>query len=164
MNNDFRYLEIPLAEIQRDLNLQIGSFDVIKTTVRSVLSSASLIVSLVGALQLVTARIAPAWLCLYQTGVILTAVLYVALIVLCIAALWPVSVWSPLKPEWDNLVTTFIDLNEEEIISKHLSSVLSAIEKNKPLLKSYVRLQMAALILLPIIVVILLSLALIPRI
>ena len=42
MKNDLRYLEIPLEEMQRDLNLQIGSFDVIKTTVRSVLSSASL--------------------------------------------------------------------------------------------------------------------------
>lgn len=164
MKNNYRYLEISLAEMQRDLELQIGSFDTIKATVRSVLSSASLIVSLVGALQLVTARIDPAWLCLYRSGVILAAVLYVALIVLCIAALWPVRVWSPLKPEWDNLVTTFKDLNDEDIISKYLSSVLNAIDKNAPLLKNYIRLQMAALILLPLIVMVLLSLALIPRI
>jgi hypothetical protein len=164
MNNKFRYLEISLTEMQRDLGLQIGSFDSIKANVRSVLSSASLIVSLVGALQLVTARIDPAWLYLYRSGVILAAVLYVVLIALCIAALWPVSVWSPLKPEWDNLVTTFKDLNEEDIILKYLSSVLNAIDRNGSLLKNYVRLQRTALILLPIIVVVLLSLALIPRV
>ena len=164
MKENIRYLEIPLEVMKMDLENQAGSFDTIKATVRSVLSAASLIISLVGALQIVTARVAPAWLWLYWSGVILAAMLYVTLIVVCSMALMPARTWLPIRPEWDNLTTTFKDKNEEEILLKYLSSILNAIDKNSPVLQRFVRLQKVALILLPIIVIILLSLALLPRI
>jgi hypothetical protein len=164
MNGNTNYLDIPLEVMKKDLENQVGSFDTIKATVRSVLSAASLIISLVGALQLVTVHVAPAWLWLYWSGVILAAVLYVTLIVVCIIALMPVRPWLPIKPEWDNLTTTFKGMNEEEINLKYLSSILNAIEKNTPVIEKFVCLQRVALILLPVIVIVLLSLALIPRV
>jgi hypothetical protein len=164
MKEDIRYLEIPLELMKRDLKDQTDSIDTIKATVRSVLSAASLIISLVGALQLVTARVAPNWLWLYWIGVTLAAGLYVALIVLCSIALMPVQSWLPIEPEWDNLTTTFKGMGDEEILLKYLSSILSTRDKSSPTIQKLVCLQRATLILLPIIVILLLSLAYIPRI
>jgi hypothetical protein len=164
MNKDTLYLEIPLEDVRQDLNQQIGGIDTIKTTMRSVLSAASLIVSLVGALQLLTVKIAPAWMWLYQVGIVLAAFLYLALIVMCILALWPVHVWSPIAADWDELTTAYKGLDEKEALLKRLSAVLNAIDQNTPLVRRYARLQMAALVLLPAIVLVLLLLALIPRV
>jgi hypothetical protein len=164
MKEDTHYLNIPLEEMQRSLDHQRDSFDTIKTTVRSVLSAASLIVSLVGALQLINSRIAPAWLWLYWIGIAVTATLYVALILFSVVILMPIIPSSPLAANWDVLTTAFKDLDEKEMKLKQLSSILNAIEKNKPILDYLVKLQRFVLILLPFIVVILLLLSLLPRI
>jgi hypothetical protein len=164
MKENIRYLDIPLEEIKRDLENQRGSFDTIKANVRSVLSSASLIISLVGALQLATARIDPAWIWLYWGGLILAAALYVVLLVVCCMALMPVRVYAPIAAEWNYLTTAYKDISEKDSRLKQMSSTLNVIDKNAPLLNKLARLQIAALILLPIIVIVILSLGLIPRI
>jgi quinol-cytochrome oxidoreductase complex cytochrome b subunit len=103
------------------------------------------------------------WYWVYQFGVGAIIVLYIALIVVCIVALWPVEIFNPIAPEWDLLTTAYKGLNEKETVSQRLSSVLNAIELNKPLLKRVTKLQATALVLLPTLVVILILLTLLPR-
>ena len=163
MFDELTYLKTSLEEMKRDLDAQKASFDTIKATMRTILSASSLIVSLVGALQLLTARIAPGWTWLYILGVSVVAILYITLIVLCAMTLWPVSVWSPLSSKWDDLTTTFQGMNEKDYLLQYLVQVTQAMEKNAPRLQKAARLERIALILLPSLVTILLLLALIPR-
>jgi hypothetical protein len=164
MSSENLFLEIPLAEMKRTLDRQVDGLDTIKATVRSVLSAGSLIVSLVAALQLVTAKIDPKWFWLYKDGIVLAAVLYVALIITCILALWPTTVVGPIKPDWDILTTAFKGLSEKEAFLEQLSSILNAIDLNRPIVNRYKYLQMIALALLPALVLVLLLLAFIPRV
>lgn len=164
MSKNILYLEISFDEMQRLYAAQVSGFDSIKTNVRAVLSAASLIVSLVSALQILTVRVVPGYLWLYQTGVGLAAILYVVLVSLCIMALLPIKVITPLSPDWDELVTAYKGLSEKEALMKRLSSTLNAIESNQPMVERFRKMQMGALILLPVLVVMLLLLTLIPRI
>jgi hypothetical protein len=163
MVSNLSHLDIPLQELQRTYENQLAGIDSIKTTVRTVFGSASLIVSLASALQLLTATVAPASLSLYRMGVAVIALLYLVLIAVCIAGIWPVYTVRPLAPEWDELTTAYKNMDEEQMKSKQLSSLLNAIDMNRPIVKRFARLQATALILLGVIVTLLLSLAWIPR-
>jgi hypothetical protein len=158
---DIDYLKAPLHYMRRTLDRQVDGIDTIKATVRSVLSSASLIVSLVAALQI--PGIVSGWVWLYQLGIGLVAVLYLALIIACALALWPATVIGPIKVDWDVLTTEFQNLDEEGIMSKELSSLVNAIELNAPIVNRYKRYQQIAVAILPAIVLVLLLLALLPR-
>jgi hypothetical protein len=160
---DIDYLKVPLHYMRRTLDRQVDGIDTIKATVRSVLGSASLIVSLVAALQILSPGVAPEWAWLYRMGIGLAAGLYVALIVACALALWPTTVFGPIKVDWDVLSTEYQMLNEEEIMSKDLSSLLNTIQLNTPIVNRYKRYQQIAVAILPVIVLMLLLLAALPR-
>mgnify|MGYP006947920316 CR=1 FL=1 len=76
-------IRIGKAALHDLLDRQVDGVDGIKATARSLLSAASLIVSLIAALQLLTAQVAPGWLPVYWIGIGLTAVIYLALIIAC---------------------------------------------------------------------------------
>jgi len=157
------YLDIPLAEMQRAYESQSAGIDSIKATIKTVFGSASLIVSLIGALQLFTTSADPLWLPVYQGTLVVIAVLYIALIIVCVAGMWPVYVYHPLNAKWDQLTTLFQEMTDLEMTRMHLSSVLQAIEKNAPIVKRFYRLEISALIILPVLVLLILFLAWIPR-
>jgi hypothetical protein len=163
--SDNGYLLIPLAEMQKTFDLQLASFDTIKTQSRALFSSASLLVALVSALQIFSnTSFPPEWLPWYRAGLVLAGLLYVALIVLCSLALWPAAPVLPIDAKWEELATTFKGLSEQDRLLKHLSGVLNAIDLNRPLVKRYTRFSKAATLIFPLIVITLLLLALIPRI
>lgn len=158
------HLDFPLAEMQRMFHSQLDGITSIKTTIRAVFGSASLIVSLIGALQLFTAPVPIEWLPFYRGTLALIAVLYVVLILVCVAGMWPVAINPPLNALWDELTTVFKGKDDQEMITMYLSAVLQAIEFNAPIVKRFYKLQVIALILLPILVVLILSLAWLPRV
>jgi hypothetical protein len=157
------HLDIPLSEMRRSFQAQSDGIDSIKGTIKTVFGSASLIVSLIGALQLFTTTVAPQWLPWYQIALVVIAVLYLALIIVCVAGMWPAYLYPPLNPKWDELTTTFQNMNEQEMTTMYLSAVLKAIQLNKPIVRRFVRLEITALILLPILVLLILFLAWLPR-
>jgi hypothetical protein len=164
MTTTVSHLDVPLEEMQGTYTSQLAGIDTIKTTIRTIFGAASLIVSLASALQVFAVRPVPAdWLNTYQNGIVFIAVLYLALIIVCIAGMWPVYIWRPLLPEWDVLTTVYKGLDEEQTKAKKLSSLLNAIELNQPVVTRFYRLQVTALILLPLLVLLLLLLAWIPR-
>ena len=157
------YLDIPVLEMQRTYEKQSAGIDTIKSTIKTVFGSASLIVSLIGALQLFTKPVTAEWLPMYQNLLVVIALLYLALIVVCVAGLMPVYVHHPLNANWDQLTTTFKNMNELEMKRMHLSSILQAIEVNAPIVKRFYRLQVGALVILPVLVLLILFLAWLPR-
>jgi len=157
------YLDFPLIEMQRMYQGQSNGIDSIKATIKTIFGSSSLIVSLIGALQLFTKPISATWLPVYQGVLIVIALLYLALIIVCIAGMWPVYVYPPLNAVWKQLTETFQNMNDEEMESMYISAILQAIEKNTPIVKRFVRLERIALFLLPVIVLLILFLAWIPR-
>lgn len=163
-DNEALYLQIPLEEMQKLYERQISGVDSIKNNVRAVLSAASLIVSLVSAMQIVSARISPDWLAFYQAAVVFAVFLYIALIIMCISALWPVNVIGPMKADWDELTTSYKNKTYLDAIRLQLSSVLNAIDENAPILNRLKYLQISVQILLAILVTLILLMALIPRI
>jgi hypothetical protein len=55
-------------------------------------------------------------------------------------------------------------MSEKEMTTMHLSAVLQAIELNKPIVKRFYRFEQISLILLPIIVILILLMAWLPRV
>ena len=158
------HLDIPLAEAQRSYEDQLSGLDSIKTTIRAVFSSASLIVSLGAALQLLTVTVAPEWFGVYRTLLTVIAILYAALIVLCISGMWPVYTHYPIPLDWDQATSLFKEMTDLEMTRMHLSAVIDAIERNRPIVKRFYRFEQAVLIMLPIIVALILALAWLPRV
>lgn len=156
-------LEIPLLEMQRSLQNLLAGIDLMKGTLKTVFGSASLIVSLIGALQLFTTTVAAAYVPWYQGLLSAVAILYLALIVVCVLGLLPMRTAPVLPYDWDTLSLTFQNMSDAEMTAMHLSAVLQAIEKNTPLVHRLYRLQLAALVLLPVIVLLILCLAGLPR-
>lgn len=157
-------LEIPLLEMQRSLQNMLAGIDQMKDTIKTVFGSASLIVSLIGALQLLSTTVATAWMLYYQIALIAVAVFYLALIVVCILGMMPMRTTAVLPYDWDTLSVTFQNMTDHEMTAMHLSAVLQSLEKNTPLVNRIYRLQVAALVILPILVLLILFMASLPRI
>jgi hypothetical protein len=156
-------LEIPLFEMQRSLQNTLDGIDLMKGTIRTVFGSASLIVSLIGALQLFSTTVATAWMPVYQGMLIAVAALYLTLIVVCVLGMLPIRTSPVLPYDWDTLSVTFQNMTDHEMTAMHLSAVLQSLEKNTPLVNRIYRLQVAALAILPILVLLILGMAWLPR-
>ena len=161
--SDTLYLEIVIEDMQDTFVRQLAGIGKVKDGVRSYLGAASLLISLVGALQILTVRVSLEWFGWYQVGLGAAGALYVILISLCAIALFPVGVKGPIAPDWDELTTSYQGLSKEDALLKRLSSILNAIDANRPVVKKMSRLGIAIGTLLPFLVIIFMLLAMIPR-
>lgn len=162
MTNNFD-LQVATEEMQAVLNRQYDGMDAIKATARSILSAASLITALLGALQIFSARIDPAYQVLYPYGITMALVLYIALIAGCAVALLPVTMKGPIAPNWKVLSDSFVGKDERAIMEMRLSCLLNAIDLNAPLLRRMRLVTILSGALLVLEVCLLVMLSLIPR-
>jgi Na+/melibiose symporter-like transporter len=158
------HLDIPLAEMQQSFKNELAGIDSMKTAIRAIFGSASLIVSLIGALQLITAPVPKHLLPTYQMALIGLAVLYLILIAVCVAGMWPVKIYPVLPYDWDRLTVMFKDKSDVEMQQLHLSQTLHAMEDNRPLVDRLYKLQIAALVVTALLVLLILFLAFLPRV
>jgi hypothetical protein len=157
-------LQVSTEEMQAVLKRQYDGMDAIKATARSFFSAASLIIALLGALQIFSARVDPVYQALYPYGIVAALVLYIALVVSCSLALLPVTMKGPIAASWDVLSESLIGKEDRDILEMLLSGLLNAIQLNVPILK---RMRLAAVIsgaLLVLEVCLLVALSLVPRI
>jgi hypothetical protein len=164
MSDDISGLQVSIDEMQKTLERVLASMDAIKNTARSTLSSASLILALVSLLQILAPTVQVRWVTLYGFGLALVAVLYLVLIGLCVYSLAPVSMIGPVAPEWQALRDAFTGKCEQDILLTRLGGLINAIHQNRPIVQKYSRMVTLASSLLPALVLLLLLLALIPRI
>lgn len=156
--------DVPLQEMKRMYAGQSAGFDAVKNTIRSVFSAAGLILALLGALQVFSAKVVPEWQAAYYWALAAIFALYLVFIVICIAGMWPVYWYPVFDNNWDILSTTFQDMTKDQEDAMYISAIIQAIDLNSPIVKRYADREKAALILFPIIVMLVLSLAFIPRV
>jgi hypothetical protein len=156
-------LKVCVDEMNRNLKLQYEGIDSLKATARAVLSAASLITALMTVLQLARPAIQAAYVPLYNAGIVITMMLYAGLISACVAAISSVTMIAPIGADWKALYTTFATKTETDLLKMQIAQTIQAIEKNEPIINRLRTLVIAACILLPVVVVILLALSLIPR-
>lgn len=156
-------LKVAIDEMSRNLRLQFEAMDTHKTTARAILSAASLIIGLMGVLQLARPSIQTPFVSLYNLGIVLAMIVYVVLISLAVWSIMAVSMASPIKSDWETLKTYFVGKCGRDLLKMQLSAILNAIRFNDVLLTRQRRLVTAACVCLPVIVLILMALSLIPR-
>ena len=160
MKNNY---DIPLKEAARSLDEQIKSVDSIKQTIRTVFSASSIVISLTSGVQLLSGSVSPNWGGLFSVGIVVVAALYLLLIFFCIVGMWPINLFSPVEMKWDILTTAYVAENETDVSLKYLSSILNAVLLNGPKLKRLMNIELAVLVIMPVLVTLLLLLAFIPR-
>lgn len=157
-------LTIAVEEMSQYLQYQFSSMDTIKTNIRAIFGSASLIIAILGGFQLVNVRIAANYLAVYNIGIVLSMIMYIALIVCCVWAISPAPMKGPIAPEWEEINSAFLEgKNENDILQQRLSNYLQAIKLNEHILLTRSHMVTVTGILLSLIVIILLLLSLVPR-
>lgn len=157
--------EISVSEMKRRLDGVYSGIDEIKKTFRSIFSAASLIVALIGALQIFSVKVIPAYQVYYTALFITSMVLYVFLIIGCIWMLSPIKVKGPTPEDWDVLYEGFSSQKDDiEIYKQLLSNYINAINKSEVIAEKRYRWALFFLPILPIIVVLMLIIGLLPKI
>lgn len=156
-------LKVCVDEMNRNLKLQYEGVDVLKATARSILSAASLVSGLMGVLQLARPVVKADFLELYNLGIVVAVVLYVALIIVCVISITGITMFAPVAADWRTLKTTFAVKTGDDLLDLQISALLNAITTNEPIIKRQRNLVIAACVLLPAIIVVLFALSLVPR-
>lgn len=156
--------EVAIEEMQYQLDEQYKSIGNIKTFVQQIFGAASLIISLIGALQIFGVQVDPAWHGLYNILVGITMFLYIILVANCVRVLAPLRVKGPISADWDILIENFVGHEDDlDVLKQRLRCYLDAISLNKPIIDILYKRVKYLRWMLPAIVIILLILSLIPR-
>lgn len=157
--------EITVSEMKYRLEEVYKGIDEIKMTFRNVFGAASLIVALMGALQIFSADVVPEDKDLYYLLISFSIALYVLLIAGCIWMISPVKVAGPTPAKWDKLKAGFIDREDKSKIYEQLiKNYINAINESEGKVTQRYKWGKLFLYLLPIIVVLLFWISLLPRV
>ena len=163
VENKFGY-EIVIAEMKYLLEQQYQGIAATKSTAQHILSAASLIIALIGALQLLNVQVDAKWTIPYCGLVIFSILFYVALMICCVLVIRPAQVYTPTSANWDELYEKFVGNQDDlDILKQQLANYLNVLRLNESIVTTRRKLATAASILLPIIVIILFTLSVIPR-
>lgn len=147
---------IAVEEMKFRMEQQFQALDIVKTTARQILSSASLILALAGVLQVINGSVADQNRFWFNLVLGLGGIAYLVLIVLCITCLRVVYIDLPIAADWDVIYESYIQLTDEvELLRMQLSSYLNVIALNTPVVKRKSRLVNLASWFLPITVLLL---------
>lgn len=164
IENRFGY-EIIASEMDKRLESIYTGIDETKKTFRSLFSAASLIVALLGALQIFSSKVAPGYEIYYYVLVGVSLALYILLIGGCIWMLAPIMVHGTTPENWDMLYDKFASLEDDRDVLKQLiSNYISSINKNEIIVQKRYQRGKYFLYILPIIVVLLFVIGFLPRI
>ena len=120
---------------------------------QALLGSGSLIISLVGTVQLVNLRQGGD---LFFWGLGVTIVLYIIMVGVILWGLRPLEYYEPIDNDWEKLDRTFFGENEDDVLEQLISNYLKYIEQNRRHNVSKVKMQRIATGLLMFIVAVIL--------
>ena len=157
--------ELSLSEMKRRLQGVFNRVDETKKTFRSILSAASLIVALLGALQIYSSQVEPGYEVHYYVLLGSALFLYLILIIGCIWMLKPLDIVGPIPEDWDLLYKHLASKKEDiEIYKQLVSNYIGAIDDSNAIIEKRYRWSSWFLYLLPIIVTLLLVIGFLPRV
>jgi hypothetical protein len=146
------------------LEEQYKSISAFKNIVQYIITSASLVVGLGGSLQLFNVQVDVLYVNKYKFLLISTIVIYLLLIALSLAVVFPVKVKGPTPADRDQLFNGFIWKTKElDILRQQLDNYLAAIDANECVILKRRKLAILTSCILPIIVILIILLSLIPR-
>ena len=155
--------EIVLSEMKRRLEGVYKGVDETKKTFRSIFSAASLIVALLGALQIYSSQVASGYEIYFYILLGLSLLLYIILIAGCIWMLKPIDVKAAVPEDWDILYEKYASQKEDiEIYKQLVSNYIEAIDSSNAIVHKRYRWGRLILPLLPIIVGLLLGIGFLP--
>jgi hypothetical protein len=157
-------IRVCCEEMRTTLYRQLDGIGNIKATTRTIFQAASLVIALIGALQLFTGKVVPEYQLASQIIIFIVFGLYIGLIFLCLSALFPITSFGPIEPKWEVLHEHFIVKSEREIYEMQLSAYLNAINLNKKNVHEVKSKTIWAGRILGAIVLILLLLSLMPKV
>jgi hypothetical protein len=110
---------------------QEKAIESIKTTARAIFGSASLVVSLLGALQLFSKspRTSPPWVSV--AAIISVVVFYILAIYFSLLSQMPVSFVTPVKMGLAELDSAYVGKGKENVLKQQLVNYLNAIDGNR---------------------------------
>src|SRR5437867_3701286 len=118
-----------LDEQRRTFDQVADSGEALDRKLQALLGSASLIISLVGTIQLVALR---------QTGglvfwafVVPELVLFIVMVILIVRGLRPLVYLNPIADNWRELAILFFDEPEDRVLGTLIYNYLNVIEKNR---------------------------------
>jgi len=82
-------------------------------------------------------------------------VLYVAIVILCLKALWPQDYQNPISIDWDSLYCLYLGKEEEECLIQIVSQYIEVIGINKQRASAKARYVRLGFFLLPILIIVL---------
>jgi len=157
-------LDIALDEMKKTLSRQFEGLDIFKETAKNLFGASSLVLSLIGALQLVRPNIVNEWVCIYNAMIILALSLYAFMLAICLWVILPTKLYQPVGTDWDEIYKFFTG-DEIFIYRNYLLAYTKTVEEmNPPVLRSRRIALYIAGILLFLIISLLLLLSLIPRV
>ena len=132
-HENFLGYEISVSEMKYRLEEVYKGIDEIKNTFRNIFGAASIIVALIGALQVFSTDVVLEYESQYCLLISITIVLYALLIAGCIWMISPAIVAGPTPSDWDELKEGFIDReSKSKIYEQLIKNYIQAIDKSEP--------------------------------
>jgi hypothetical protein len=131
---------------------------------KTYLAASSFLISIVGTFQLVSPKIDPTYTVIYNILVGFSILIYCGLVFYSIKGFMPVEMFSEFPSDYTGLRDSFWGKPEEDIILQKISNYIDAADKNMALIAQRTRYIRVGGILLAANVILLLSMALIPRV
>ena len=150
-----------LFEASKKYQRQGESVDALKTHARTIFSASSIIISLIGTLQIFS-EIQNDYKLLFIFLIGLLAFCYLILLVFSLIILSPFQAYGPIHIDKDTLFESFQDKKERDVILKQLSAYINAIALNEPKIVLRQQMTTALSILFAVIVLLILLIAVFP--
>ena len=158
-------LEMSLEEMKHYHEEVFNGLAEIKKTTRSIFSAASIIIALLGVLQIFTVKVIPEYQAKYNSLIVASMILYGLLITGSVILLFPVKMKGAFPADVKTLKDRLIDVDDELTVYRQLIiDYVDAIHQNEPKVKKRYWLSLVVGILLPIIVALLLYMSTLPRV
>ena len=162
MENNYG-LKISVDEATNNLNAQFDGVEATKSTARTVLSTASLIIALISILNLDDTPLESGHLQIYQIGMILVILIYGILLFSSLSVLMPIEMNRPIASEWKEFEEHFFKKDEERVLAEQLNAYINAHKLNEVVLQNQHKYSRVSGYSLGVIVIILLFLTIITR-
>lgn len=126
-------VKVALEEAKLSLEKQFEGVVVFRDGCKTILGSASLVVTVVGSIQTLrqATPINTEW---FNAILVISLILFGLVVAGCIWVISPKPLKTPIKPTWEEYQSTFFGKEERDILKQSLSSYINAIELNNPMI------------------------------
>jgi hypothetical protein len=161
MNKNFD-VKIVLEEVKAGYQRQEESMDVFKKHARTLFSASSIILTLLGVMQIFSLP-AEVFKGLYGGIIAGILILYILLVGISLIVNFPIQFLGPIELNWDVLSHGFMEKKERDVILMQISCYLNVIDLNRKSIKTRYKLILTQNIIFGLIVLLVITAGLIPH-